>query len=112
MADFYDDAYRFVIKMEDEIGVKLSYEAKQILILPLLEVFRMNENRRGAIGYSEDFMSDWRNSVEKLIVNVKDEPAKIDRFENDSGIRKRSSISVIKAFANKFCNIPPFCGER
>lgn len=102
MDDFYDDAYRFITIMEEKLEIRLSKEAKQMLILPLQEVRRIERRRN-----NYDFDS-WTNSIENLMIGMKREPAKIDGGYH----KRRSSLSVIKAFASKFCNIPPFCGER
>lgn len=116
MANFYDEIYGFLSELEVKNDIKLSEEAKQLLILPLIEFQRINNRNRDSNRYGrQEFRYDldnWRDSIVKIVENIKYEPARFDRHEYGSSSEDRTSISVIKAFANKFCNIPPFCGEK
>lgn len=116
MANFYDEVYDFLSELEVRNDIRLSEEAKQLLILPLIEFQRINHRNRDSYRYNrQEFRYDldsWRDSIVKIVENVKYEPARFDRYENDLRNDERTSMSVIKAFANKFCNIPPFCGEK
>lgn len=116
MASFYDEVYDFLSELEVRNNIRLSEEAKQLLILPLIEFQRVNNRNRDLYPYNrQEFRYDlegWRNSIVKIVENVKYEPALFDRYEDNFRNNERTSISVIKAFANKFCNIPPFCGEK
>jgi hypothetical protein len=48
-----------------------------------------------------------------LLNTMNDEPARADEvFSMTIQKPHRSAVSVIKAFWRRFCNIPPFCGER
>jgi hypothetical protein len=115
MNDFYDEAYSLITKTEIELRIKLSNEAKQLLILPLIEVLKIEDGRKDSFRYRNykyyEF-ENWRKSIVLLMESIKYEPARIDRTEENYELSKRSSISVIKAFSKKFCNIPPFCGEK
>lgn len=61
-----------------------------------------------------------KQSVETIVESVKLSPASADIIPRSllMGVDKDgkqwqlfSSLSLIKAWANQFCNIPPFCGE-
>jgi len=109
-----DEAYEYIRIVIDEnareLNLKLSRAAKSMLALPLLEFYRDMEKRKSNGAYfSDEMFTGWETSIRKLLLEMHDDPAGFDRFrENESD---RSSLSVIKAFAKKFCNIPPFCGE-
>lgn len=115
MEDFIFEAHTFIEKVEFEFNIRLSREAKQMLILPLVEVYKINDNdwtnNRSSKFDKYDF-EEWRNSIRTLMNVIKSDPARIDQFKSNRQISSRSSLSVIKAFSKKFCNIPPFCGER
>lgn len=110
----YDDIYYVITRLEMKNNIVLTDEAKQLLILPIIEAQIINErNRFISIGEGQWFKTrfeSWRESVEVLMDYIKNNPARID-IENER-LDERTSISVIKAFAEKFCNIPPFCGEK
>lgn len=116
MANFYDEVYNFLSELEVRNEIRLSEEAKQLLILPLIEFQRINNRNRDSYRYNrQEFRYDldnWRDSIVKIVENIRYEPARFDKYENNLQNDERTSISVIKAFANKFCNIPPFCGEK
>jgi hypothetical protein len=117
MATFYDDVYNFISELEVRDRIRLSEEAKQLLILPLVEYQNiMNRPDSDFINReinTEREFRNWRESISEIFRQMRDEPARIDRLTR-SEFREsdRTSLSVIKAFANRFCNIPPFCGER
>lgn len=114
MAAFYDEIYDFLSELEYRNEIRLSDEAKQLLILPLIEYQKIT--RRGHdLSPQRNFgkeLDNWRKSVSKIIETIAFEPASIDRANKGSIQNERTSLSVIKAYANRFCNIPPFCGEK
>lgn len=117
MATFYDEVYDFLAELEFKERIRLSEEAKQLLILPLIEVRKIIVAKRSSEVYplAEEYVNaleSWRESVTKIVRNVKNEPAMIDKNRRRFTEIERSSISVIKAFADKFCDIPPFCKEK
>ncbi|GAB3892477.1 hypothetical protein GCM10028803_05340 [Larkinella knui] len=110
----YLEIYNYIYILETKHDIFLSEPAKQMLILPLLEYnINIGSNVDNSVGLNSNPNSrDWRESLEMIIENVKDEPAEFDRNRIKQRRNVRSSISVIKAFSDKFCNIPPFCGEK
>ncbi|WP_299226563.1 hypothetical protein [uncultured Psychroserpens sp.] len=115
MAAFHDEIYDFLSEMEDINEIRLSNEAKQLLILPLIEYQKISKRNSRNFNTNENFkreLDSWRESISKIIKTIAYEPARIDRLDNDSILNERTSLSVIKAYAKRFCNIPPFCGER
>ena len=116
MANFYDEVYNFLGELEVRNDIRLSEEAKQLLILPLIEFQRINNRNRDSYRFNnQEFRYDldnWRDSIVKIVENIRYEPARFDKYGNDLRSYERTSMSVIKAFANKFCNISPFCGEK
>lgn len=116
MANFYDEVNNFLSELELRNDIRLSKEAKQLLILPLIEFQRINNrNRDSNRNDRQEFRHDldnWRDSIVKIVENIRGEPARFDIYQNNLRSKERTSMSVIKSFANKFCNIPPFCGEK
>lgn len=104
------DIFAVIASFEKRYNIRLSYEAKMMIMLPLSELFD-NRQFEKRIDFGE-----WTISVEKLMITIAEEPAYLDKeYSNNKGYNSpidRSSQSVIKAFASRFCNIPPFCGEK
>ncbi|MFT3705137.1 MAG: hypothetical protein QM802_22410 [Agriterribacter sp.] len=115
--DFYmplsNEILNFINDLELRNEIRLSPEAKQLLILPILEYQRLSNdpNIDREINIDSE-LSNWRDSISKIIDNMRYEPARIDSLKQNRRISERTSLSVIKAFSNRFCNIPPFCGEK
>jgi hypothetical protein len=113
---FYDEAYEFILFLETRHGILLTDNARRMLILPLLDmqkiIIQASKYNFGKRDLEYEFQS-WRQSIEKLLDTITFDPARIDTSNFiESPQNERSSISVIKAYAERFCNIPPFCGER
>jgi hypothetical protein len=103
------EIHSVIHEFEEKYEIRLSDEAKMMMILPLSELSYRSPKRR--------IREDWVSSLEKLLFTIKDEPAFADKEANEMTYNlyrrnERTSQSVIKAFANRFCKIPPFCGER
>jgi hypothetical protein len=111
-----NEIYNFINSLEIRNEIRLSTEAKQLLILPILEYQRIaNASNDPYIerGINMDLeLSNWRDSITKIIESMREEPARIDSIVQGRRLYERTSMSVIKAFSKKFCNIPPFCGEK
>lgn len=101
--------------------VALSPAAQLLLVAPLVEVKAMqqyweqNDITNTPVAAGDD---EIRNTLVRLVHEVVAAPAEGDIFrgelELDTGERRwrmRSALSMIKAFAIDFCNIPPLCGE-
>jgi hypothetical protein len=110
-----DEVYNFIAQLESRLKIQLTEEARQMLILPLIEIQRIdNRIPPDSRNYRDTIrnLESWRESVTKLLENMKDAPARADVTQNQlRQTSERTSLSVVKAYANKFCNIPPFCGE-
>jgi len=90
--------FEMISAAERDAGVQLTWGARQMLIIPVAEALEL----RGEV--------DWRDvegSIRDIVRTVAEEPAPEER---DRSVR--SSISVIRAFFRRFCNIPPFCSRR
>ena len=121
-SDFYDDIYSFILENEYKHRITLSDEARQLLILPLIEYRKLSKLRinftRDKYQYLEiDYgkeLSQWRYSLGDIIETIAKSPARIegDDDRHTPIPQERTSMSVIKAYSRRFCNIPPFCGER
>jgi hypothetical protein len=110
-----NEVISYINYLEIKHDINLSREARAMLSLPILEVQNnLNNDSINVKMYEkkefEEEIASWQNSLEKIFSEMETAPAYIDKKNVDKN--KRSSISVIKAYAKKFCNIPPFCGEK
>jgi hypothetical protein len=92
--------------------------ARLMLLIPLAEAKDREDFERGNV----------EHSLNDLLEEMAEKPATVDKDleerkrRNRVGSnreerrrderRSRSSVSAIKAFSQRFCNIPPFCGQR
>ena len=96
--NFYIRLEEIIGKYEIEYDTELTPTAREMLIIPILEL----QERIHFI--------DWNQIKETLKVimsYMKRYPSEKDKHE-----KKRSALSLIKAFWGKYCNIPPLCAER
>jgi len=111
----------FFERVGDELATEFSSGARLLLLVPLAEAREVQQELdRGSA----------EESLWKLVSEMAESPAETDhategnpylRERLEPGIvrpdptgrrpRFRSSLSAIKAFWSKFCDIPPFCGE-
>ncbi len=120
----------FFKRVVDELKVELTPGAYLMLLIPVAEINEQSksEAKRWLDQYQEERLSIDRAQVEesllKLLTEIAQSPAAADRNfkRKDAGslwdrfsFRKflpmRSSLSAIKAYWKRFCNIPPLCGE-
>jgi hypothetical protein len=90
--------FEMITAAERDAGVQLTWGARQMFIIPIV----------GALELRADV--DWRDvesSIRDIVRTVAEEPAPEERDR-----ATRSSLSVIRAFFRRFCNIPPFCSRR
>ena len=95
---------RHISLLENEYRLRLSPEAKTMLIVPLLEYYQFDNNE------DADRQPEWRDSLTLIIRTISEDPAESDldrRREED--YRMFTSMSVVKAFKINWCNIPPIC---
>ena len=87
-------------KLLKQENIELTSYARMMLLIPLAE----------EVSSVSNFDADQtKNSLEVLVKEISHESSGID-VENYLG--KRNSRSIIRAFWNKYCNMPPFCGRR
>jgi hypothetical protein len=109
-SEFHYEIHRFISETERRYSIRLSGDARQLLILPLIELRRLSfQNERNARIFPPELDQDWRRSIESIIETIRENPAGIDQ---EFIQRETSSLSVIKAYAKRWCNIPPFCSEK
>jgi ABC-type phosphate transport system auxiliary subunit len=100
-----------------EKNIQMTSGAILMLLIPLHEA-RQQLSSYIFTAFNEQDVSrasreNIENSLNKLLNDVIAEPAKNDLTVSDVvGQQQRTSLSVVKAFWQKFCNIPPFCGEK
>jgi hypothetical protein len=100
-----DDEYSLFVDEElQRFRIQISPAARLMVALPLYEVSRLDS----AI-YNHQ---ETRSSITKLLNTMAEDPAYIDASLGPRINPFRSTLSVIKAYWSRFCNIPPFCGER
>jgi hypothetical protein len=86
----------FVESYEKEHQLSLTPGAVELLFVPLIEILDSGDKL--------DFVQV--TSTFKIVIQtMKEHPSKREKSE------ERSSLSVVKAFWNAWCNIPPFCDE-
>ena len=92
----YLPVMRAIANAESMAQVELSWGAREMLAIPVIETTRFNE-------------ADWEEiekSIRTVIDAAKDEAISV-------GFQKRlDSLDIIRGFLKKFCNIPPFCKRR
>jgi hypothetical protein len=97
---------RHITSLEKEYGIRLTDSAVEMLLIPLEEQYFSDLHLE--FGYDKNQENVIMNSVELLFKEMKENPSDNEKYfmiNND----ERSSLSVIKAYHLKFCNIPPFC---
>lgn len=80
-------------------AVELSWGARELLRVPLIETYE-------SAGYRDTERAD--ESLRLVAESLREQPSTPSEGQG----RKRTSIAVIRAFANNFCNIPPFCSGK
>ncbi len=87
-----------IARAERDLGVRLTWGAREMLIIPVLETLE----REGSV--------DW-HEVDSSIRVIVSTIAEHRQPEHERG-KARNSISVIRGFFQRFCNIPPFCSRK
>lgn len=80
-------------------AVELSWGARELLRVPLIETYESAEFRNAELA---------DRSLHLLEESLRENP----RTPSEGNGQIRTSIAVIRAFAKNFCNIPPFCSGR
>jgi hypothetical protein len=95
---------------------RLSPGAVLMLMIPLIEAARLQGefSTRASSGLPPELDVDSGRVVQSLaslMREIETSPAAADRLISWRPDQRETSLSVIKAFWRRFCNIPPFCGE-
>jgi hypothetical protein len=90
--------YRIISAAESAQGVMLTYSAREILAIPVMERFEVSVT------------IDWeqvQSSVHQVIA-----AANSGVHPGEMIDKKLNAIAIIRGFHAHFCNIPPFCVRR
>jgi hypothetical protein len=122
----------FLKRVVDELKIELTPAAYLMLLVPLAEINRQakSEVKKWNFSHQEERLAIDRAPVEesllKLLTEMAQSPAAadrnikredtnrgswLDRFRFTEAYPLRTSLSAIKAYWKRFCNIPPLCGE-
>lgn len=80
-------------------GPALTWAAKEMLRVPIIEAYE-------TYGYRNAEEAD--RSVSRIVNSMREEP----NSSREGYGPLRNSLSVIRAYAENFCNIPPFCSGK
>jgi hypothetical protein len=90
--------WEIIERAEAEAGVVLTWGAREMLSIPVVETMEL----RGDINWSE---------VDASVRDILRTMAEETQRQRPRPARTRDSVSVIRGFARRFCNIPPFCSR-
>ena len=98
---------------------RISPGALLLLLIPLIEA-RWSTSKiesraqRSIESLPANDIESMTNSVSDLLSYTRENPALLDmlRTEVSKDFADITSASLIKAFHFRYCNIPPFCGEK
>jgi len=86
--------------LEQKYLITLTSGARQMIAIPITEALLIS----GDIN-----LETMERSISKIIESMREQ--NVDARDMPADTRSiRSSLSVIRAYAKLFCNIPPFCG--
>jgi hypothetical protein len=80
-------------------AVELSWGARELLRVPLIETYESAEFRDADLA---------DHSLQLVAESLQEKP----RTPSEGHGQLRTSVAVIRAFAKNFCNIPPFCSGK
>lgn len=93
----YSAANGIISRAEREFGTRLSWAAREMLIIPVIEALELDD----------DFSySTVNSSIRDIVQTISNEAPSSDRR-----LRPRA-VDVVHAFWMRFCNIPPFCNRK
>ena len=93
---FYGSLVEVVRDAEREIGIELTWAARDLLLIPIVE--QITEGR-------EVDIRQVRSSIRSILEAIREDDSGHLRSERGS----RNALAVIKGFFKRFCSIPPFC---
>jgi hypothetical protein len=82
---------------ELQFEIKLTWAARQMLVIPVVEAFELDK---------EVNWSDVSSSVSTIVAATAE-----NRNDEPHQRRHLDSVAIIRAFHNRYCNIPPFCSR-
>jgi hypothetical protein len=94
-------AWRFrdlIFRWEGQTNTMLTNGARQMLLIPIVEEYE----RSGGVPFEVV-----NESLRQIFAAMREDPSPVDSRNTNV----RSSLSVIRAFWGRFCNIPPFCSR-
>jgi hypothetical protein len=94
--EFYGDLVEVLRAAERETGVPLTWAARDVLMIPIIE--QLMDGR-------EVDMNQVRSSVRSILEAIREDHS--GHLTSDRG--SRNALAVIKGFFKRFCSIPPFC---
>jgi hypothetical protein len=100
---YFDDKsriYNIIAQAEVQVGMRLTVGAGEMLAIPIMERAVMAEQGAGSV-------VDW-SSVETSIFRIVGNAKRGLRGDEETNGRLNAK-SIIRAFSEEFCNIPPFC---
>lgn len=89
-----EELLKIINKAEREFHIKLSWGAREMLTIPVVESIITGRE------------SNWKN-VEKSVFKILSKAS--EDSLNIGGIGTIDAISIIRAFHECYCSIPPFC---
>jgi len=90
--------WEIIERAETDSGVVLTWGAREMLSIPIVELLEM----RGDVNWVEV-----DSSVRDIVRTIGEE----SQSQQLRPPRTKDSVSVIRGFARRFCNIPPFCSR-
>lgn len=97
-----EELMQFISNMEEKYNITLTDSAIEMLLIPLEERYA---NEKDKIITNRDYIfKSIQDLFEEMSLNKN---ITEELFVKEAG--ERSSLSVIKAYHKKYCNIPPFC---
>jgi hypothetical protein len=82
-----------------------------MLLLPLVDI--VEDRSQLGSRFSDVSDAELQATLNTLLRTMGSDPARADEVYSAATQKShRSALSVIKAYWRRFCNIPPFCGER
>jgi hypothetical protein len=102
--------HTYFLSREESLGIRLTAEAKLMLMLPLHE-FAIRDKYQRMPNIQEQIIG----SLDSLLETAESKPSRFDSSATDPYVMQfsnaRSSLTIIKAYYRKYCSIPPFCGD-
>jgi len=89
---------RIIEYAQREAGITLTWGAREMLIIPVIESLEAG----GDVNWEQI-----EKSIRDLVMTIAE-----DRAPEYLPHGSRNSISMIRGFYKRFCNIPPFCSRK